>query len=124
MTGLREAGRPAPASPGPGRSGGWVEGDPVGERRFVDLGPLDLERGGSLPAVRVAYQTWGPPGGQPVLVEHALTGDSHVVGSTGPGQPTPGWWDGLIGDGAPLDPARHLVVCANVLGGCQGDARV
>ena len=36
------------------------------------------------------------------------------------GAPTPGWWDGLIGPGAPLDTDRFFVVCANVLGGCQG----
>ncbi len=40
--------------------GGWVEGDPAGDRRFLDLpGPFLLERGGTLPAVRVAYETWG-----------------------------------------------------------------
>jgi homoserine O-acetyltransferase/O-succinyltransferase len=73
--------------------------------------------------VRVAYETWGTleaDGGNAVLVEHALTGDSHVVGPAGPGHPTPGWWDGLIGPGAPLDTDRFFVVCANVLGGCQG----
>ena len=43
-----------------------------------------------------------------VLVLHALTGDSHVVGPAGPDQPTPGWWDGLIGPGAPLDTDRLL----------------
>ena len=42
-------------------------------------------------------------GDNAVLVLHALTGDSHVVGPAGPDQPTPGWWDGLIGPGAPLD---------------------
>jgi homoserine O-acetyltransferase/O-succinyltransferase len=73
--------------------------------------------------VRVAYETWGTleaDGGNAVLVEHALTGDSHVVGPAGTGHPTPGWWDGLIGPGAPLDTDRFFVVCANVLGGCQG----
>jgi homoserine O-acetyltransferase len=55
-----------------------------------------------------------------VLVEHALTGDSHVVGPAGPGHPTPGWWDGLIGAGQALDTGRWFVVCANILGGCQG----
>jgi homoserine O-acetyltransferase len=104
--------------------GGWVEGDPVGDRRFLDLpGPLSLERGGSLPGVRVAYETWGtlaPDGGNAVLVEHALTGDSHVVGPSGPGHPTGGWWEGLVGPGAALDTDRFFVVCANVLGGCQG----
>jgi homoserine O-acetyltransferase len=105
-----------------------VEGDPVGDRRFLDLfagdaGPFRPERGGELPGVRVAYETWGtlaPDGSNAVLVEHALTGDSHVVGPAGPGHATPGWWAGLVGPGAALDTERFFVVCANVLGGCQG----
>src|SRR3954467_7739727 len=104
--------------------GGWVEGDPAGNRRFLDLpGPFPLERGGSLPGVRVAYESWGSldeDGGNAVLVEHALTGDSHVVGPAGPGHPTSGWWDGLIGPGLALDTDRWFVVASNVLGGCQG----
>jgi homoserine O-acetyltransferase len=102
---------------------GWVEGDPVGNRVFLDLPAFRPERGGVLPSVRVAYETWGTlatDGSNAVLVEHALTGDSHVVGPAGPGHPTAGWWDGLIGPGAPLDTGRFFVVCANVLGGCQG----
>ena len=55
-----------------------------------------------------------------MLVEHALTGDSHVVGDSGPGHPSPGWWPGLIGPGAPLDTNHLFVVASNVLGGCQG----
>ncbi|GJF32078.1 homoserine O-acetyltransferase [Kitasatospora sp. NE20-6] len=55
-----------------------------------------------------------------MLVLHALTGDSHVVGPNGPGHPTPGWWDGLIGPGRALDTDRWFVVAPNVLGGCQG----
>jgi homoserine O-acetyltransferase len=104
--------------------GGWVEGDPAGDRRFLDLpGPFRPERGGVLPGMRVAYETWGTldgDGGNAVLVEHALTGDSHVIGPPGPGHPTGGWWDGLIGPGRALDTDRFFVVCANVLGGCQG----
>jgi homoserine O-acetyltransferase/O-succinyltransferase len=104
--------------------GGWVEGDPAGDRRFLDLpGPFRPERGGLIPAVRVAYETWGTldgDGRNAVLVEHALTGDSHVVGPPGPGHPTGGWWEGLIGPGRALDTDRFFVVCANVLGGCQG----
>src|SRR5512133_422035 len=40
-------------------SAAWREGDDVGDRLFADLGPLDLEAGGRLPAVRIAYETWG-----------------------------------------------------------------
>ncbi|MGF7235114.1 MAG: homoserine O-acetyltransferase MetX, partial [Frankia sp.] len=32
----------------------------------------------------------------------------------------PGWWDGLVGPGRPLDTDRMFIVCPNVLGGCQG----
>ncbi|MCX7621814.1 MAG: homoserine O-acetyltransferase, partial [Acidimicrobiales bacterium] len=55
-----------------------------------------------------------------ILVCHALTGDAHAADEAGPGHPTPGWWDDLIGPGRALDTERFFVVCANVLGGCQG----
>ncbi|WP_406830321.1 homoserine O-acetyltransferase [Pedococcus sp. KACC 23699] len=104
-------------------SAAWRHGDPVGDRRFQALGAVELERGGVLPDVTIAYETWGqlnPARDNAILVEHALTGDSHVTGPAGPGHPTPGWWDGLIGPGCPLDTDRFHVVAANVLGGCQG----
>lgn len=104
-------------------TGAWREGDPVGHRQFAMVGDLELERGGVLPTVRVAYETWGrlnAAGDNAVLVEHALTGDSHVVGPAGPGHASPGWWEGLVGPGRPLDTDRFYVVAANVLGGCQG----
>ena len=107
-------------------SGAWRTGAPGGDRRFamVAMGrPFVLEGGGLLREVTVAYETWGEldaDGGNAVLVCHALTGDSHAAGRSGPGHPTDGWWDALIGSGRPLDTDRWFVVCANVLGGCQG----
>jgi homoserine O-acetyltransferase len=119
----------APASPR-GRSGApvpasaaWREGDDPGRRQFADVGPLDLEAGGRLPAVRMAYETWGtlaPDGSNAVLVLHALTGDSHVTGPAGAGHRTAGWWQELVGPGGPIDTDRWFVVAPNVLGGCQG----
>ena len=91
--------------------------------RSMDLGPVRLVSGETLPEVRVAYETWGTlaaDGGNAVFVEHALTGDSHVVGPAGPEHPTAGWWEGLIGPGAPLDTDELFVVATNVLGGCRG----
>ncbi|MEU3270326.1 homoserine O-acetyltransferase [Saccharomonospora sp. NPDC006951] len=105
-------------------SGAWREGDPVGRRSwFRPAEPLDLERGGVLPGYRIAYETWGrlaADGSNAVLVLHALTGDSHVAGPAGPGHPSPGWWDGIVGSGKVLDPERWFIVAPNVLGGCQG----
>ncbi|WP_405794739.1 homoserine O-acetyltransferase [Streptomyces longwoodensis] len=104
--------------------GAWREGDPPGRRRwYAHPAPLALEAGGELPGVRLAFETWGrlsPDASNAVLVLHALTGDSHVAGPAGPGHPTPGWWDGLVGPGLALDTDRFFVVAPNVLGGCQG----
>jgi homoserine O-acetyltransferase/O-succinyltransferase len=121
--------RPAP-DPGRGPRGWdgtsrsfWRDGDPVGRRQFADLGALALEAGGSLPEVRLAYETWGrlsPARDNAVLVLHALTGDSHVVGEAEPGHPTPGWWEGIVGPGLAIDTDRYFVVAPNVLAGCQG----
>jgi homoserine O-acetyltransferase len=107
----------------PPASGAWREGDPVGERIFVDVGDVEVVAGVTIPNVRVAYQTWGTLNEDrtnAVYICHALTGDSHVSGSAGSGHLTDGWWDGLVGPGAPIDTDEWFVVCANVLGGCQG----
>ncbi|MHA6625958.1 homoserine O-acetyltransferase MetX [Pseudonocardia sichuanensis] len=108
----------------PPASGAWREGDDPGRRQWISLPePLPLEAGGTLPGVRIAYETWGAlnaDASNAVLVLHALTGDSHVAGPQGPGHATPGWWDALIGPGRALDPARWFVVAPNVVGGCQG----
>jgi homoserine O-acetyltransferase len=106
-------------------TGAWRPGDPVGERRFhvvTEERPFSLEAGGTLAHVEVAYELLGElgPDRDAVLVCHALTGDSHVAGPAGPGHPTPGWWDQLVGPGKAIDTERYAVVCANVLGGCQG----
>jgi len=85
-------------------------------RLSIEIGALDLELGGRLEAVTVAYRTWGrlnAAGDNAVLVLHALTGDSLAAG---PG----GWWEPLIGPGRALDTDHAFVICANILGGCQG----
>jgi len=107
----------------PAATGAWREGDPVGHRLFVNIGALDLERGRRLPSVRIAYETWGTLNADrsnAVLVLHSLTGDSHVVGTPGPGHPTAGWWSGNIGPGKAIDTDEWFVVAPNMLGGCQG----
>ena len=81
-----------------------------------------LESGATLGPVEVAYETYGTlddDRANAVVVCHALTGDAHAAGFHA-GNARPGWWDTLIGPGKPLDTDRLFVVCANLLGGCQG----
>lgn len=107
-------------------SGAWRVGDPPGKRQFYTFPadrPFALDGGVTLHEVTVAYETWGTldeRASNAVLLCHAWTGDSHAAGDAGRGHPAPGWWDDLIGPGRPIDTDRWFVVCANVLGGCQG----
>jgi len=107
----------------PPTTGAWREGDNPGGRQFADLGPLEFESGRSLPHVRLAYESWGELAADRsnvVLIPHALTGDSHLVGPAGPGHATAGWWRGVVGPGKAIDTDRWFVLAPNVLGGCQG----
>ncbi|MGW6622234.1 homoserine O-acetyltransferase MetX [Nocardia sp. NPDC055002] len=93
---------------------------PDGRVGVVAIGDVALENGAVVPDVRLAVQRWGelsPTLDNVVLVEHALTGDSHVVG--GP-DGAPGWWEGMVGPGAPIDTDEWCVIATNVLGGCKG----
>ncbi|CAM3162168.1 homoserine O-acetyltransferase [Williamsia muralis] len=96
---------------------------PDGKLTSVSVGPIELDNGERIENVTLAFQRWGTLSkarDNVVLALHALTGDSHVTGPAGPGQPSPGWWDGLIGPGAAVDTNEWCVVSANVLGGCRG----
>ncbi len=82
----------------------------------ASLGPLELSGGHALPEVEVAYEQYGelsPDGDNAIVVCHALTGSARAAGETG-------WWDPMIGPGAPLDTNRYAVFCANILGSCYG----
>ncbi len=94
-----------------------------GEVAVVDIGALKLENGEVIDDVSIAVQRWGelsPQRDNVVVVLHALTGDSHITGPAGAAHPTPGWWDGVAGPGAPIDTDRWCAISTNVLGGCRG----
>jgi homoserine O-acetyltransferase len=84
--------------------------------------PLRLESGARLDHVEIAYRTYGALNADKsnaILICHALTGDQHVA-SQHPVTGKPGWWTQMVGPGKPIDPARHFVICSNVVGGCMG----
>ncbi|MFT5026323.1 MAG: homoserine O-acetyltransferase [Ilumatobacter sp.] len=107
-------------------SGAWRPGDEPGKRKFLTFATdrrFALDSGAALSDVTVAYETWGrldADASNAVLLCHAWTGDSHASGSAGRGHGTPGWWNDTVGPGKPIDTDKYFVVCANVLGGCQG----
>jgi len=82
---------------------------------------LDLQLGGHLPKVTVAYETYGKLNAardNGVLVCHAISGDSHVAKHDA--DDDPGWWDIMVGPGRPIDTGQLFVICPNLLGSCRG----
>ena len=95
----------------------------VEPRDFTSTDPFACDDGSVLPGFTLRYETYGrlnPAGDNAVLVCHALSGDHHCAGIHSLSDRKTGWWNNLIGPGKALDTNRHFVVCANVLGGCQG----
>jgi homoserine O-acetyltransferase len=113
-----------PAAEAPHRTGlnGTVPGgaNQDGTVRYVNIGSLELEAGGFLPDVTLAYESWGTlneDGSNAILVQHALTGSTHVTRGAGDEE---GWWEQFAGPGAPADTDRFFVISINILGGCYG----
>jgi homoserine O-acetyltransferase len=93
-----------------------------GTWRFGADAPLRLDSGGSIVGLELAWRSFGTLNADrsnAVLICHALTLDQHVAGIN-PTSGKPGWWTQMVGPGRPLDPARHFILCANVIGGCMG----
>jgi homoserine O-acetyltransferase len=107
-------------------TGAWRPGDDPGHRKFFTFATdrrFALDSGAALSDVVVAYETWGrldADASNAVLLCHAWTGDSHAAGPASRGHLASGWWDETVGPGKAIDTDKYFVVCANVLGGCQG----
>ncbi len=95
----------------------------VEPRDYVSTEPFTFDSGQTLPGFTLRYETYGTLNAardNAILICHALSGDHHCAGVHSPADRKPGWWNNLIGPGKPVDTNRFHVLCANVLGGCQG----
>ena len=75
--------------------------------------PLILESGDTLQNLRIQYTTYGELNGEKsnvIWVFHALTGSSDPME----------WWEGLIGRNSFINPEKHFIICANMIGSCYG----
>lgn len=84
-------------------------------------GPFNMNRGGVLQSPTIAYETWGElegSGENAILLFTGLSPSAHATSSTE--DPSPGWWEEMVGPGRPIDTDRFFVICANSLGSCFG----
>ena len=95
---------------------------PMSEALTVALpDPFPLYRGGVLHQARIAYESWGQLNAardNAILLFTGLSPSAHAAASGH--DPSPGWWQRMIGPGRALDTTRYFVVCVNSLGSCFG----
>ncbi len=81
---------------------------------YFDYGSdFTLENGTVLPALRIAYQTYGTLNASQsnvVWVCHALTANADPAD----------WWKGLVGENCLINPEEYFIVGVNILGSCYG----
>ncbi len=94
--------------------------------QYIKLGSLgaagfQMYKGGHLAEVTLAYECWGElslKADNAILIFTGLSPSAHAASSEA--DPSPGWWEYMVGPGKPIDTNRFFVVCMNSLGGCHG----
>jgi homoserine O-acetyltransferase len=84
---------------------------------------ITFKKGGFLPSFTLAYETWGllnADRSNAVLILSGLSPSAHAASSEV--DPSPGWWEPMIGPGAPIDTDRFFVISLNSLGSCKGSS--
>ena len=90
-------------------------------KTFTIEGRFEMHRGGHLETPTLAYETWGELNDardNGVLIFSGLSPSAHASSSAE--DPSPGWWEEMIGPGGPLDTDRLFVIAVNSLGSCFG----
>jgi len=84
-------------------------------------GVFEMHRGGSISRPTIAYETWGELNSNhdnAILIFTGLSPSAHATSS--PIDPSPGWWEEMVGPHHPIDTSHYFVICVNSLGSCFG----
>ncbi|GAA0702778.1 homoserine O-acetyltransferase [Dyella marensis] len=91
-------------------------------RQYFSLpSPFRMKRGGELHGARVAFETWGRLSAardNALLILTGLSPSAHAASNEI--DPSPGWWEAMIGPGKAIDTDRWFVICVNSLGSDKG----
>ena len=74
--------------------------------------------GQTIKNVRVGYETYGTLNAAKdnvILLTHGFSGNSHHAGKYKPTDAAPGYWDGIIGSGKPVDTDKFFVIASDSL---------
>ncbi len=74
-----------------------------------------------LHGAHIAYESWGELNtarDNAILLYTGLSPSAHAAATEA--DPSPGWWQRMIGPGLAIDTRRYFVLCVNSLGSCFG----
>jgi homoserine O-acetyltransferase len=80
-----------------------------------------MYRGGTLHGARIAFESWGQLNAardNAIVLFTGLSPSAHAAATEA--DPTPGWWQRMIGPMLAIDTRRYFVMCINSLGSCFG----
>ena len=83
--------------------------------------PFPMYRGGALHGARIAYESWGQLNAardNAIVLFTGLSPSAHAAATEA--DPSPGWWQRMIGPQLAIDTRRYFVMCINSLGSCFG----
>jgi len=88
------------------------------EKKVFSLASYTTVGGKTIKDVKVGYETYGTlnaAGDNAVFVAHFYSGNSHAAGKYKESDAAPGYWDGIIGSGRPIDTDKYFVISADTL---------
>lgn len=88
------------------------------EKKVFEMPSYTTVGGRTITMVRMGYETYGklnPEGNNVILITPFFGGTSHAAGKYRADDPSPGYWDRLIGPGRPVDTNRFFVISVDGL---------
>ena len=92
--------------------------DELVEKKEFKLDSYTTVTGKIIKDVRMGYETYGKLNDDKsnvILVAHYFTGTSHAAGKYSATDPTPGYWDSIIGPGKALDTDKYFIISSDTL---------
>ncbi|MEK8036392.1 MAG: homoserine O-acetyltransferase, partial [candidate division NC10 bacterium] len=88
------------------------------EKKTFSMPAYTTVGGQTIKNVRIGYETYGTLNAardNVILIGHGFSGNSHAAGKYKAADPAPGYWDGIIGSGKPVDTDKFFVIATDSL---------
>ena len=88
------------------------------EKKTFSMPAYTTVGGQTIKSVRIGYETYGTLNAardNVILIGHGFSGNSHAAGKYKATDPAPGYWDGIIGAGKPVDTDKFFVIATDSL---------